>query len=149
MAETPVRDPIDADIQNRQMTLAKRGAGGTPGGVGEFFIGLIMSVAGGYLILNQVAVTSTWGFFGWLGLGNQGGFGLTMLPFLIGIGILFYDAKNWTGRLLTIAGVVIIAAAILMNMRIHWQTTSLFNTLLMFVLFVGGLGLILRSFKAH
>ena len=149
MAESPVRDPIDADIQARQMALAKRGAGGTPGGVGEFFIGLIMAVAGGYLILNQVTVTTSMGLFGMLGIGRAGGFGLTMIPFLLGVGILFYDAKNWIGRLLALAGIVIIFAAILMSMSIIWRSTSLFNTLLMFVLFVGGLGLILRSFKAH
>ncbi len=144
-----MQDPIDADIRARQLALAKRGAGGTPGGVGEFFVGLLMAVGGGYLILNQVSVTGSFGFFGALGIGRQGGFGLTMLPFLIGVGILFYDVKNWIGRLLAMAGVVIIAAAILMNMSIHWRTTSLFNTLLMFILFVGGLGLILRSFRAH
>jgi hypothetical protein len=27
----------------------QRGAGGTPGGLGQFFIGLVMTVAGGYL----------------------------------------------------------------------------------------------------
>jgi hypothetical protein len=32
----------------------QRGAGGTPGGVGQFFLGLIMAAAGGYLILSQV-----------------------------------------------------------------------------------------------
>ena len=31
-----------------------RGAGGTPGGVIEFVIGLVMVIAGAYLITNQV-----------------------------------------------------------------------------------------------
>jgi hypothetical protein len=35
-----------------------RGAGGTPGGVGTFFLGFIMIVAGGYLLTDQVMVTS-------------------------------------------------------------------------------------------
>ncbi len=34
------------------------GAGGTSGGVGEFFIGLVMVSVGGYLLLNQVMVTT-------------------------------------------------------------------------------------------
>jgi hypothetical protein len=61
-------------------TLAvKRGAGGTPGGVGQFFIGLTMAVVGGYLLLNQVQVTTSfWNF------GRYGGFGLTLLPLLVG-----------------------------------------------------------------
>ena len=35
------------------------GAGGTPGGIGQFFAGLIMAGVGGYLLLNQVQVTSS------------------------------------------------------------------------------------------
>jgi len=43
-----------------------RGAGGTPGGVGQFIVGLVMVAAGGYLILNQVQVTtSSWRFGRW------------------------------------------------------------------------------------
>ena len=52
-----------------------RGAGGTPGGVGPFFIGLIMAAAGGYLLLNQVQVTTSFWRFG-----AYGGFGLTLHP---------------------------------------------------------------------
>jgi hypothetical protein len=39
------------------------GAGGTPGGIGRFFIGLIMVGIGAYLFLSQVEVTTTWGRF--------------------------------------------------------------------------------------
>jgi len=35
------------------------GAGGTPGGGGEFFVGLIMFGAGAYLLLSQVEVTTS------------------------------------------------------------------------------------------
>ena len=31
-----------------------RNAGGTPGGIGEFIVGLVMAIAGAYLITNQV-----------------------------------------------------------------------------------------------
>ena len=34
-----------------------KGAGGTSGGLGQFFVGLAMAVAGGYLLTNQVTVT--------------------------------------------------------------------------------------------
>ena len=42
------------DPNHRRM----RGAGGTPGGLGTFFLGFIMIVAGGYLLTDQVMVTS-------------------------------------------------------------------------------------------
>lgn len=35
-----------------------RGAGGTPGGLGSFLAGLAMVIAGGYLLLTRVTVTS-------------------------------------------------------------------------------------------
>lgn len=119
------------------------GAGVTPGGVGQFFIGLAMAVAGGYLLLNQVVVTSgAWSLWGY------NAFGLSLLPFIVGIGFLFFNGKSIVGWLLTFAGVVIIFAAILMNMSIYFRSTSLFNTLTMLVLLAGGIGLIVGSLKA-
>ena len=75
-------------------------------------------------------------------------FGLSLIPFIIGIGFLFYNGKSVTGWLLTIAGLVIILAGILMSLHIYFQPTSLFNTLIMLVLLFGGLGLIIRSLRA-
>jgi hypothetical protein len=120
-----------------------RGAGGTPGGIGQFIVGLVMVVAGGYLILNQVQVTtSSWRF------GQYGGFGLTLLPLLAGIGILFYSGKSVIGWLLTIAGTAIILASILMNMDIYFRQTTLFNTIVMLGLLFGGLGILARSLRS-
>jgi uncharacterized protein len=119
-----------------------RGAGGTPGGVGQFFIGLLMAVVGGYLLLNQVQVsTSFWNF------GAYGSFGLTLLPLLVGIGFLFYDGKSVIGWLLTALGLALILAGVLMHMDIYFRPTTLFNTLVMLGLMFGGLGLVARSLR--
>ncbi len=124
-------------------TSTTRGAGGTPGGIGQFFIGLVMAAAGGYLLLNQVQVTTSY----WR-IGPYGGFGLTLLPLLAGIAFLFYNGKSVIGWLLTVAGAGIILASVLMNMDIYFRTTSLFNTLVMLVLLFGGLGLVARSLRS-
>jgi hypothetical protein len=126
------------------MTLPpKSGAGGTPGGVGPFFLGLAMTVVGGYLLANQVQVTTSfWNF------GRFGGFGLTLLPMLVGVAFLFYDGKSVIGWILTGLGAAIILANILMNMDIYFRTTTLFNTLIMLGLLFGGLGLIARSLRS-
>jgi hypothetical protein len=121
----------------------QRGAGGTPGGVGQFLIGLIMTVVGGYLILNQVQVTTSF----WR-LGQYGGFGLTLLPLLVGIAFLFYNGKSVIGWLLTIAGAAIILASVLMNMDIYFRQTTLFNTIMMLALLFGGIGVIARSLRS-
>lgn len=125
-------------------TEEKRGAGGTPGGVVEFFLGLGMAIAGAYLLTNQVTVTSSfWSFYG------HSGFGLTLVPLLFGIGILFFNGKSIIGWLLLFAGIVIIFAGIITNLNIYFQPTSLFNTIIMLVLLVGGIGLIARAIVAH
>jgi uncharacterized protein len=121
-----------------------RGAGGTEGGIGTFFFGFVMAVAGGWLLTNQVTVTSG----GWR-LWGYNAFGLSLLPFVIGIGFLFFDGKSKLGWLLTAAGAVIIFVGILTNLDIYFRPTSLFNTILMLVLLVGGIGLVARSLRAR
>ena len=120
------------------------GAGGTPGGVGEFLVGLAMAIAGAYLITKQVVVSSG----AWL-LWGHSSFGLSLLPLIFGIGLLFFNGKSIAGWLLLFAGVVIIFTGILMNLQIYFQPTSLFNTVVMLVLLAGGLGLIARGLTAH
>ena len=119
-----------------------KGAGGTPGGVGAFFVGLAMAVGGAYLLTSQVTVSSGfWGFFG------RQTFGLTLLPLLAGVTFLFFDGKSLWGSVLTLGGALMILLGILMNLRIYFDATSLFNTLVMLVLLFGGLGLLARSLK--
>jgi hypothetical protein len=119
-----------------------RGAGGTEGGLGTFFFGFVMAVAGGWLLTNQVTVTS-----GYWRLWGYNAFGLSLLPFVVGIGFLFFDGKSIIGWVLTIAGAVIIFVGILTNLDIYFRPTTLFNTILMLVLLVGGIGLIARSLR--
>lgn len=116
--------------------------GGTEGGLGTFLLGLVLAIAGGYLILNQVQVTS--GYWHWWGTQT---FGLTLIPLVLGVGLLFADGTSLPGWLLAIGGTVIIFAGVLTNMDIYIRQTSLFNVLLMLALFAGGLGLMARSLR--
>ena len=121
-----------------------RGAGGTEGGVGQFLLGLVMAVGGAYLLTQQVMVSS--GFWGWFGPQT---FGLSLLPLIVGISVLFFDGKSRIGWLLTLAGTAIVFLGVLMNLRVYFEPTSLFNTLVMLVLLAGGLGLVARSLRPH
>ena len=79
--------------------------GGTPGGLGHFLIGFIMACVGGYLIANQVTVAgSYWNFYG------GGTFGITLIPMLIGVGMLFWSGRSILGWLLTAGGALFILA---------------------------------------
>lgn len=121
-----------------------KGAGGTEGGVAQFFVGLAMAVGGAYLLTQRVTVTSGfWSFFG----GHT--FGLSLLPLVVGAGLLFYDGRSRLGWLLTAAGALIVFLGVLLNLRIYFEPTSLFDTLVMLVLLAGGLGLLARSLRSQ
>jgi hypothetical protein len=125
-------------------TPEPRGAGGTPGGVAEFIFGVVMAAVGGYLLLSQVQVTTSfWHLWG----GSS--FGLTLVPLMVGIGLLFYNGKSMVGWALVTIGLAIILAGILMNLDIYFRQTSLFNTLVMLALLGGGVGLVVRSLRPH
>jgi hypothetical protein len=114
--------------------------GGTPGGLGHFLLGFAMACVGGYLLLNHVVVTGAyWNFYG------PGTFGLTLVPMVMGIGLLFWNGRSTIGWLLTAGGALFIGAGIVANLHIYFQPATLFQTITMLVLFVGGLGLIARA----
>ena len=119
-----------------------QGAGGTPGGLGTFFAGLAMIVGGAYLLLTTVTVSSGhWALWGY------NAFGLSLVPLLIGIGMLFFNGKSTAAWVLTGAGALIIVAGIIANLRIYFGPASLFDTLVMLVLLAGGIGLVARSLR--
>lgn len=120
------------------------GAGGTPGGIGQFLLGFALAVSGGWLLMNQVVVSGgSWGLWGY------NSFGLSLLPFILGTGMIFFNGKSVLGWLLLLAGLVIIFAGVIVNLRVYFLSTSLFNTLAILVLLFGGIGLIARSLKSQ
>jgi hypothetical protein len=134
------RSAILPAMENRSFS----DVGGTPGGLGHFVLGFIMTCIGGYLLVNQVTVVgSFWNFYG------ENTFGITLLPMLFGIGLLFWRSRSIIGWVLTIGGALFIFAGILANLHIFFRPLSLFNTIVMLVLFVGGLGLIARGLQPH
>ena len=118
--------------------------GGTPGGLGHFLMGFVMACVGGYLLSNQVMVSgSYWNFNG----GNS--FGITLIPLLFGVGLLFWNGRSAIGWLLTVGGALFIVTGVIANMHIYFQPASLFHTIVMLVLLVGGIGLMLRGLSPH
>ncbi|MCE5243207.1 MAG: hypothetical protein ABFD98_11235 [Syntrophobacteraceae bacterium] len=126
-----------------------RGAGGTDGGAGRFFLGLIMMIAGGYLFLHNIQVSI--GF----GLGYQyfgiGGFGITsgmvLVPFIFGVGLIFYNGSNVVGWLLTLGSLVMLGFGVVSQTRFHLHNMTAFDLITILVLLVGGIGLFLSSLR--
>lgn len=114
--------------------------GGSDGGVIEFVIGLVMTISGAYMLISRVVVAS--GFWNW---GGYNSFGLSLVPLIFGIAFVFFNGRSIVGWILVGLSVIFIASGILMNLQIYFQPTSLFNTVIMLILFAGGLGLIARA----
>ena len=99
-----------------------------------------MTCIGGYLLANQVIVSGGyWGFYG----GST--FGITLIPLLLGIALLFWNGRSIAGWVLVAAGALFIFAGIIANLHIYFQPATLFHTIVILVLLVGGLGLIARA----
>ena len=72
--------------------------------------------------MHQVIVTS--GAWYWRG---YNAFGLSLLPLLLGMGLLFFNGRSLPGWFLTGAGTVIIFVGILAHLEIYFRPTSLFT----------------------
>jgi hypothetical protein len=120
--------------------------GGTPGGAGEFLAGLVLMAIGIYMVFDRVTVhTSFWRFFG----SAQASFGVTLMPLLVGVGILAFNGRSMIGWALAAGGVLFIVAGVLMNLDVYFHPTSLWATIVMFALIAGGLGLFAKSLRPH
>ena len=119
-----------------------KGAGGTNGGLLSFFMGVVMASGGGYMLTQTVTVRfgQFFSFFG-----GQGSFGLALVPLMFGVGILFFNGKSIMGKILTVGGISIIIFGVLLQVRLGWAHTTLFNLIVMVVLLSGGIGLIAKS----
>lgn len=132
-----------------------KGAGGTNGGIGEFFIGLVMMCAGFYMLLNAIVVRSSFGMGMRLyGLNVFGGSfnitsGMVMIPFIFGVGLVFYNGKNWLGWILCIGSISALIFGVISSIHFSMRPMSSFDLIVILVLAVGGLGLFLKSLRFH
>jgi hypothetical protein len=126
------------------------GAGGTSGGTGQFFLGLILMCGGFYLLLNSVVVSSSFGLgmrlFGVGGYGVTGG--IVLIPLVIGIAMIFYNARSAFGWLLAVGAFAALVFGVIASVSMSLRTMSAFELICILVLAFGGLGLFLRSLRS-
>jgi len=124
-----------------------RGAGGTDGGLMPFLIGFVMMCSGFYMLLNAIVVRSHFGFGH--SLYSMGGFsvtsGMIMIPFIFGVGMIFFNSKNYFGWFLAGGSVAAFVFGVISNINFSFKHMSAFDLIVIFVLAFGGLGLFLRS----
>lgn len=128
--------------------------GGTEGGTAPFLagLGLTLTALGLYLLFDSVNVVS--GGVGmvsqWL-MGHSGGWettsrGIIFAPLLIGVGLLFYDAKTKIGWGLLWVGLAVIVVEILSRLQFMFSMKTS-HLLLILAMTAAGLGLMLRGLR--
>ncbi len=126
-----------------------RGAGGTEGGLGQFFIGFIMMCGGFYMLFNSIMVTSRFGMG--MSLFAVSGFGITsgmiMIPFIFGTGIIFYNSRNYLGWALAIGSLSAMVFGVIASINFTMRQMSAFDLVTILILAIGGTGLLLRSLR--
>ncbi|MGD1843218.1 MAG: hypothetical protein ACFB0B_20340 [Thermonemataceae bacterium] len=125
--------------------MAFNGAGGSSGGIGRFLVGFVMFLVGSYLLLNAIQVNMNYGFY------SLGGFRITtgslLIPFLIGTGIVFYNAKNFIGWLLLAGSLLLLIVGVISNTQLSFRRMPLWELIMMLVLTAGGAGILLSSLR--
>ena len=138
-----------ADEKDEATASRLRNPGGTSGGFGEFLLGLALLVAGGYLFMDNVIVSSSGDGFLWGWLGSNRPFGITLIPLFIGVAFLFFNGRSPIGWFLTVASGIVILVGIIANLSVQWRPTSLYYTLMIIALMAAGVGLIARAVRPH
>lgn len=105
------------------------------GGLGLIGVGILM-------VFQHVTVGS--GLMGMLGFGG-GGFGLLLIPLMVGIGWMFYDSKNRAGWVITAGSCAMIFFAILSSLRMNFANIPLLSLIMMLLPFAIGGALLLKG----
>ncbi len=130
-----------------------RGAGGTQGGIGQFFFGLIMAGVGFYLLLNAISVHSSFGFgtslysFPAFGSPRSITSGMVLVPFIFGIAMVFYNKASLLGWALAICAIAALIFGVIISLQFTLRNMTAFDLIVILVLCAGGTGLFLRSLK--
>ncbi|NNF64380.1 MAG: hypothetical protein HKN07_08975 [Acidimicrobiia bacterium] len=133
---------------NEQRPVVPAGAGGTPGGIGMFLLGVAMVIGGGYLLLSSIRVVG-YGYgqglyrFGGVGINS----GMILIPFIIGIVIIFYDSDKWYGWFIAGASLLALIVGVIASIRFSFSGMSAFEVILILVLLFGGIGMVLAAVR--
>lgn len=118
-----------------------KGAGGTEGGIGTFFVGVIMLGAGLWMLFDSIHVSSGYGMFS----RYYGGSGLiTMGPLILGIFFLFFNSKSKVGWIFSGLGLLLIITDVISSLQ-FFMHMKLWELVIVLVFIFGGLGLTARS----
>lgn len=131
------------------------GVGGTKGGIAEFFAGVVMMFLSMYMLLDSVLSQA------YIGVGIKlytiqimGKYysitsGMIFMPMIFGAGMVFSNGKNWIGWVLLIGSFFVLLLGVMIRFNFSLRYISWFELTVILILSVVGLGLFIRSFRAH
>lgn len=129
------------------------GAGGTRGGAAEFWLGLGMMVVGFYLLFSAITVSSSFGLgyalYGFSAFGRPWSIatGFVLIPFIIGVLIVFYNAKNPLGWVLAVGALLALIVGVIASINFSLRSMNSFELIVILVLAFGGMGIIAKSLR--
>ena len=107
------------------------------------FVGILLLGAGLFMLSKRVMVHSSW--LGWSIGGLDFSSGTVTIPLIIGSIWYFVKPKSIIPKIIIVLGLLFIIVAIIMSIRIHFVTTSLFDYILIFGMTGAGTGLLLKT----
>lgn len=113
-----------------------------------FLLGVAMVIGGGYLLLSSIRVVG-YGYgqglyrFGGVGINS----GMILIPFIIGIVIIFYDSDKWYGWFIAGASLLALIVGVIASIRFSFSGMSAFEVILILVLLFGGIGMVLAAVR--
>ncbi len=110
-----------------------------------FFVGLLMLAGGLFMILQNIQVKSNWGsYYFYIGNFNISS-GMTTLPLIAGIAMLFLMRRKIFGWVVFAIGIVIILLSVLLTTKLEWRTTNAYVFIIMFGLTAAGGAIVIRE----
>ena len=143
----------DFDLKNdpHRRFIARKGARpqDAENGLTQFFGGAALFGLGTWMLFSRVMVTMGISGASMFGMGFGGGPHIagTLIPFVLGIVVLFVQGSGKLGWGLVGAGILALIVQIITNLTIHFTPTSLPMLLFIVGMMASGVGLIARSLR--
>lgn len=135
--------PLASDSKSTTLTTGRSQTPATTVKSDLCYFGGIALIGIGVLMMFQHVTVGT-GFMGMLGL-RGGGFGLLLVPLMVGIGWMFYDSKSRAGWMITAASCALIFFSILSSLTMNFASIPLLSMVMMLLPFAIGGALLLKG----
>ncbi len=123
-----------------------KGAGGTEGGIESFWIGFLMFIGGIWMLIDAIIVYTQRA--GWLSRYIGESALPVFAPLGLGLLLLFFNYKSKIGWIVSALGLGLILVEVISRLQFYLRM-ELWQFIVVMIFILGGLGLMLRSFRDY